>query len=490
MASILSIILVIVMAFSSIGGMTANLEETSSFEVKVDADVQTIMMLTGSTQGTDAEEMQKNVKLVEDILGAATLKGVADKESTELALYAGEDLLLSLGVKNTEEGAIFASSMLGSQTVSVSKETIEKMQEEAMGSVSQIVTTSSGMDILGMVDQLQNMNWEQISQDAMEAFAPLFAAVQEKTGEAESGEFTVDGLAYTAKIPLNMTYDELMELILTGAKDLLGKESVKPLVEMFAKDSDPVAELDKALENLKNQPAEEKYELTIASYADAEGGSYFACDAVRAGNEDGTIKAENIHFGAGQAGGTTKAVITSEGMNFELTSGMEDGSVSSTKVSLTGEGLAAAVDAKNMPDGSSDVTVDLTIQGMPVKFHALSAADGDRTNFQVEIFFMSTEKPMLTLTGSSGKGGEKVCVYEGEEITVSSYEDLSADESAASALSMKLVTGIMTSFTTLAKNLPEDSATAVKQMMKEMMSPGEGDITKEEAPQEEAVPAD
>ncbi|WP_337236121.1 hypothetical protein, partial [Vibrio cholerae] len=79
---------------------------------------------------------------------------------------------------------------------------------------------------------------------------------------AESGEFTVDGLAFTAKIPLNMTYGELMELILTCAKDLLGKESVKPLVEMFAKDSDPVAELDKALENLKNQPAEEKYELT------------------------------------------------------------------------------------------------------------------------------------------------------------------------------------------------------------------------------------
>ena len=81
MNSILSIVMVIVMAFSSIGGVTAALKEPVSFDAKINVDADGILALAGTAA---TEETKQTITIVKDIVGALTLKGVADKDNAEL----------------------------------------------------------------------------------------------------------------------------------------------------------------------------------------------------------------------------------------------------------------------------------------------------------------------------------------------------------------------------------------------------------------------
>ena len=203
MSSILSALLAIIMAFSSIGGATAVLEEPVSFDAKINLDGDGILALAGDEL---PEETKQTIAIVKDILSVLTLKGVASKDGTELDLLAGEDVFVSIGVKNTEDGGLLAaSSLLGSMVLSVSAETLQALQEEVQASTSE---ASAGLD------SLQTLDKEQIAKDTAEVGEKLIQAFEAKKGETETGEFTVDDMTFTAKTPVNMTYAELVELLL------------------------------------------------------------------------------------------------------------------------------------------------------------------------------------------------------------------------------------------------------------------------------------
>ena len=125
MTGILTYIMVIVMAFSSLGGVTANIEDTVSFDAKIGMDAETVLAMAGATGTEVTEETQQSMKVVGDILNVLTLKGAATKDAVELALLANEDVILSLGVKNAETGSTFASSLLGSNTIFFPAEMLE-----------------------------------------------------------------------------------------------------------------------------------------------------------------------------------------------------------------------------------------------------------------------------------------------------------------------------------------------------------------------------
>ena len=477
MSSIGSIILVIVMAFSSVFGATANLEGTTSFDAKIGLDMQTVMAMSG---GSADEETNK---AVEEILDAITIKGVADKESAELDLFAGEDLMLSLGVKKQETGVRFASTLLKDMAIDCSDELIAQMQQQMMGSM---VQGNSGVDLQSMMDQMQKMDWEQIGKDFSEAVEKVSLLIQEKTGEPEEGEFTVDGMNFTVKVPVNVTYVELTETLLLAAKEFVSKESVKPLLETLAKGQDIPAEIDKALENLKNQPAEQQYDLAIATYKDAEGSYYVSIDASRPASEDGTVKAEALHIGIGQIGNQSKVLVTSlDETRFELTAGATENGSFELLVSLVGQGIAADANVVTGADGSFDATVNANIQNMPIRIHAATAKAEERVNFQAEVYLMNMEKAMLTVNGSAGKGGEPVAVYEGETMAVIQAEKLmdDTDTSLSAQMQSKLMAGIMQGLSVLMKNVPKETSQWLATSMQQMMTPST-DITKtpEEAP--------
>ena len=476
MTQLFSVIMAIVMAFSAIGGMTATLEEPVSFEAQIGADIQTLMAMSGNTASGQEESFQQTVKLLEDVLGVLSLKGVADRESAELALFAGSDPVLNLGVQKTDGGMTFASNLLGSQTLVFSDEMIQQLQQQMMASMAQGGSGPNFQEVLG---KLQSMDWTQIGADVSEALTAVTSKIMEKNGEPETGEFTVDGATFTVKVPNTITFDELTETALLAVKDLLGKESVQPLAQMLSPGKDPVESIEQALEDQKNRPAEDKPELTAAMYSNGEAtSSYLVADALTKGTEDGVLEDVNVHFGLGQVEGQTRIVVSSNQANFDLTAGQaEEGYAVSA--ALKGQGIDAALASVTSADGSADITLDATIQGMPVREHTVITPDGERTRFQSEVYMMNAEKPTVTISCSSGKGGEKVSVYEGEDITAVPFEQLMnpEDTTAATQLQVTMMSKLMEAMVTLQKNLPEDSAAGLAGIVTQMMNPGPPTVT-------------
>ena len=488
MNSLASIILAIVMAFSSVGGMFAGSEEAVSFEAKIGVNAEALMQMAGSAGGAltgitgtaagagtaesaeAAEEAQQTFKVVGDIMNALTLKGVAAKDTTELEILAGEDIALSIGVKNTEEGALLASSLLGDNVVSVAAQTLEQMQQEMM---SAMTSGSAGVN-MDAVAQMQNLDQEQMTKDFMEVSEKLEQAFEAKKGETETGEFTVDGQTYTSRTPVNMTFGEFLELLLTSMKELLGKESMQPVLQMYGKDKDIVAEIEKALEELKNKPEEELPEMTLAIYTDGAV-SYYTCDLDMKANAEGTAKAGNTHIGFGEAEGKVKAQINFEQEQQTGEIGIvldEAQNMDVTAVIHSAQGDATITAAKDAA-GNLDLVADIISGGTKAKLIAKGGPlEDERTGFSMEMYMEGSEEPLLAVTGTAGKGGEIVSAFEGEKITVLPIEGMlsGTDKTSESKLQMTMVANLMKTILVVAKNLPADSAAWLTQQIKQMMS--------------------
>ena len=133
MNAALGILLALIMAFSSIGGTPVQSEEPVSFDAKISLDGEAILNLAGAG-ATNTEQAAQTVKVISDILNAVTLKGSAEKDAGEIALFAGDDQLLSFGARNTEDGLRIASSLFGKQVIFISAETMQAMQQQMTAS--------------------------------------------------------------------------------------------------------------------------------------------------------------------------------------------------------------------------------------------------------------------------------------------------------------------------------------------------------------------
>ena len=467
MNQIFSVILVIVMAFSSMAGVTAGIEGAVSFDAKISMDTEAVLNLAAAS-GTDVpEEAKQGYKVAGDILNALTLKGTATKDTAELALLAGEDVALSIGMKADEKGTTVASNLLSTDVIFVSAELIEQMKQQAAQSVS-----TSGVNT-GALEAVQNVDREQISKDCAEVGEKLTQAIEARKGEAETGEFTVDGLTFTARTPVNMTYKEFVELLLTSVKELAEKESLKPLMQMNGQDIG--AEIDKAIENLKNQPEEQQPVLDLAIYTDADNCAYYVCSMAKADAAENSAS-EKVYLAFGEVNSLSRAHVAYEqnGQTADITfAGTREGACDlqaaindgNTKVDITASKDEAGKLSMVCVIKTAADDVKLVISSEP--------AEGERVSFSADVYYGGAEKPLLTITGSAGKGGEIVSVFEGETINVVPFEAL-ADESnttVSGQLQMKMMAGLLKCITVVTKNMPEDTAAWINGQIRQMMSP-------------------
>ena len=462
MNSVLGILVALIMAFSSIGGTPVQTEGPVSFDAKISLDAQSVLNMAGAGASVP-EETEKTIAAVSDILNALTMKGVADKDAGEIDLYAGNDLLFSLGARSTEEGIKIASSLFGNQVLFLSAEILQASQQQMQAS-------AQGMDIQALTDTVQKLDEEQIRKDFEEVAEKVAKALEEKKGETENGTYTVDDMTFTAKTPVNMTYTEFMTLGLNGMKELLEKESLKPLIQVLSNDTDLSASIDESIKHLNEQPEEEKPEAQIAIYTDENANTYSVLDFSRTTNN------ESVHIAFGSVDKLTKVRIaftqTKESADIIII-GAEDGSVNV---------LAKVDDGKDTADitynkdaaGKAEMICKINSAGTEATIVARTEPAGnERTQYSMDVFFGNTEKALLTITGTAGKGGETVSVYDGEGITAIPVEKLSdsKDTTATTQLYMSLMTNAMKAVSTLVKNLPDESATWVNSQLTQMMNP-------------------
>ena len=477
--SILSMVMALVMAFSCIG-LAATEEGTISFDAKISADIPALMVQSGEAPAELPEDAQQALNAVNAILNTVTLKGVFEKDAGEVALYAGDDLMLSIGAKKTEEGATIASTLLGNQVLFLSNEMVQQMQQQIQQQAATSATASAGS-----LNELQNIDKEQLGKDVAEIAEKLSKAFSEKVGEPENGEFTVDGMTFTVKTPVNITYAEASELILNSAKELLGKDSMKAVLKAFSQKGDPIEEIDKAIEKIKNQPAEEQPELSAAIYSNDKDDNYVVIEMTKktAATETEEAKEEKVYFAEGLADGTVKILLTAdaEKEDIEFAFNAAEGNTSLLGKIADTKGMNMDIDLN--ADQAGNLVMNLAIKDKDVNVKAsakVEAAEGDRKNFTVDVFANDSEKALLTITGSAGKSEDKpVSVFEGENITVLPLEKLTSGEDATvtGQLSLTATANLLKSVTVLAKNLPEDAAAWLNAQVKQLMVPKKPAVT-------------
>ena len=494
MSSIVSVLLAIVMAFTSVGGLTANIEDTVSFDAKIAVDAEAIMALSGQTAQvglTEAaqkqlEEQKETIKVIGDIISSMTLRGVASKDAVEAAVLAGDSVALSLGLKKGDAGVTAASSLLPNNVILFSNELIQmiqaEMEKQQTQGLIQNAQSSMGMaDLQVAADALQNLDMEQLAKDIEEAGKKLTEGIEAKKGETENGEFTVDEKTFVSKTPINMTYPEFMEFLMTSAKELAAKESLKPLIDATGKDFD--AEIDKAIEELKNQPESEYPEVFVLEiYADADNCTYAVSDMVMAGGD------EMQHFAYGDIEGQSKVKVISNKNDDKMmitATGGKDGTFDLTAniVSKTSNGdIIANKDEAgnismtcNISDGKQNAKIVINTE----------KKENDRSGIVFTLWFGDAEKPLFSFNGSIGKGGEMVSVFEGEKITTTAAEKLmEAESKEASLLGTTLIAGIMKTVMVVAKNVPEETGNWITTKIREAMTP---QTKKTETPTEQPV---
>ena len=280
-----------------------------------------------------------------------------------------------------------------------------------------------------------------------------------------------------------MTYTEFMELVLNSTKELLAKESLQPVVQAASKDKDLIAEIDKEIEKLNSMPEEEKPEVQFALYSNENEGGYFVCDMTKAAKEE-TEKPETMHVGIG--GGEEPVRI-----RFSFEQNQETMNIAADVSKDNAADLKAHVNAKDgsVADiavtcdaaGSLDMAFDINSKDAVAKILAKTEpVEGERTKYTLDVFMNNAEQPLVNITGSVGKGGEAVSVYEGENITVLPFETLmnDTDGTASGKLQITLTAGILKAITVLTRNLPEETGTWLNKQVMQQMMPKTTTITK------------
>lgn len=440
---------------------TASAEEAAeaySFEAKISLDAETLGAMMGG--GETAEQ----VKMISALLDVLTIKGVSLGDQAELEVYAGADLALTLGAKSTAEATTIASSLLGSSVLAISAEQMQNMMQAGAAS-------ASGMDFTKLTEAIEALDKEQVNKDCAEIGEEFLAAIAAKKGETETGEFTVDGYTFTTRTPLNITYDELMEIELNAMKALLSKESLKPVVDVMSNGTDLAAEIDKEIEKLKTATEEEKYNLVLAIYTGEADNAYIAGEMSKEASQ------EEIHVGAGSVDGLVKVNVqaTMEGTTMDIAvSGVENGAFE-MKANIADGDTTAVITGTGDADNNIDLVFEIKSPSAPMTIHvAVADAGNDRKNLTAELFFTGMDKALLTVSGTAGKGGEILSVFEGENITVIPFEKLmdSSDQETMNTIATTVLTNLFNVVNVLKQNVPEEVGTWVTQMFMSLMQQG------------------
>lgn len=478
MNSILSIFLALTMLVASIG-----LQGPVFFEAGINVDVDAFTEVMQATQGMAAqvpgasvmlpaaqpgeqnqEEALENTRKIVDILNAIKIRGVADEGAAELQFVAGEAPFLTAGVKAAESGTIVASSLLSPYTIVASPEALQKAAEQLRDSISGAQAQLQGnMDFQAVVAAAQKINQEQLTKDITEFTQKIQKGF--KIGEPENGEFVVDDLQFTEKTAVDMTYEEIMELLLGSLKDLLNSESLKDLVKALAKDRDLTAEIDKSLENLKSLPEDQRPELAAVAYRDGTDDTYYTIDMAAKTGSGETAKTQKTHIGMGQAEG--KGSLMAMDLDDQNTQaqvraiGTLDGDAEMT-ANIVSKEQNAVIYATRDAKGNMDMTADIANQQTTAKIHTTETVKEDGQEYKMEVCMNGSEKPVITVTGTAGKGGEIVTAFEGDTlkpIDATVFEDAKASQTTMMSLTMMAGANALKAVVALSKNLPEETGT-------------------------------
>ena len=230
MSQFFSILMVIVMALSSICGSLTNfgVKEPVSADVSFGLDDN----FAGILSGTPAEGVAAAIPAM---LEKLTLHAALDPSAMQVELRADGNALLSVAMQKQEDGWALASGILPQMELTVKQETLDQLMAQIQSSA---VGGSSLSEILGKID------FQAILSVIITSGLQLQAAFEEKFGAPETGSFIVDGEEYTQKSVSSLTLAEAGEMIRSALESILADEHVAEAFSLFGAQPPAVSALD------------------------------------------------------------------------------------------------------------------------------------------------------------------------------------------------------------------------------------------------------
>ena len=254
MTQTFSILLVIVMALSSICGSLTNLgiQEPVSADVSFGLDDN----FAGILSGTPAEGVAAAIPA---LLEKLTLHAALDSSALQVEIRADGDALLSVALQQQKDGWALASGILPQTQLTVKQETLDQLMTQMQSSA--LPGGSSLRDLL------EKINFQAILPVIITAGLQLQTAFEEKFGAPETGSYFVDDVEYTQKSVSSLTLAEAKDMILSALESILADENVAAAFSLFGVQPPAVSALD------FTASVPEDAEFTVARYTGNAGKS-------------------------------------------------------------------------------------------------------------------------------------------------------------------------------------------------------------------------
>ena len=194
-----------------------------------------------------------------------SLYASAAPTSGELTIKVDGEPAATVSVQQTEDGAGWsaASNLFPTTELTVKTETLQSQEAQDM------LTSMIPLPIGSIREQLNPEAFQALLTPVMQ----VIGAFTQSAGEPEVGEFVLDGVTYSMKVPYNITYKEAMTLLINAGKQIVANESAAQLLAMFGRSIDPDS-LDAALQAL-DASEETLPTLDIAQYVNEAGAFAF-----------------------------------------------------------------------------------------------------------------------------------------------------------------------------------------------------------------------
>lgn len=175
-------------------------EANLSCTMDVDMPLEEILALAGTDL---SDEEQAIMDMIIPLLKKMQLQAIIGDDDMQLSLIANHSPIVTLYGQIQGDQMVLLSDLIPSYYLTISQETIQTLLQEMAASLPDEGQMDDLFDFLG--DTLLAM------QDKLEAYA----------GDMETGEYLVNGQAFTAKISINITLERLCQVFLAALRDSL-----------------------------------------------------------------------------------------------------------------------------------------------------------------------------------------------------------------------------------------------------------------------------
>lgn len=381
MKKLLALTLALLMALTCMSAFA----DTIYTDVSVDGDVAKTL-LTGFGVPEDQLAMVDPILSLVNALGVKVIT-VADGAQIDLDLNGAE--ALSLGVAMNEQGATVASTLFPNYVLTVSQETIGQIMAQMSASMPS-AGGEGGMDMNAMMEVFGGyyQRW----------FEACAAAAH--PGEPVTGEYEFEGHTFDTMVPVEVDISAIAEATKSLMDEMMADPAAMAMIQGMAQSMaqrsgqafDEAEFTEKFKAGFDEWMAHFPDTTTAEVYtnSDGSGAFYMTAESVREGQEEpftcDMLFVDQTHMSMNyQDGQTTQGGFELDGTDMGL-------------YFVMGE----------------------TYFGLAISF--------PENQFAMDIYFVDAEKPLVSITVDTAKGGERTLSMDAEGKTVLAVEDVMNDQ--------------------------------------------------------------